>query len=93
MITSFSHKGLEAFSRTGSKAGIQADYADKLRLILTALNAAQSPDDLRTPPSWRLHPLKGDRQGYWSLTVNGNWRVIFQFEKTDVILVDYVDYH
>ncbi|NJD08853.1 MAG: peptidase [Methylococcaceae bacterium] len=93
MIKSFAHKGLEAFFRTGSKAGIQASQAIKLRLLLTALDAAVSPDDLRIPPSWRLHPLKGNLNGHWSLTVNGNWRVIFKFDETDVVLVDYVDYH
>ncbi len=93
MIKSFSHKGLEAFFKTGSKAGIQASHASKLRVLLTALNAAESPDDLKVPASWRLHPLKGNLQGHWSLTVNGNWRVIFKFDGTDVILVDHVDYH
>jgi len=93
MIKSFAHKGLEAFFRTGSKAGVQASHANKLRLLLTALDAAASPDDLRIPASWRLHPLKGSLNGHWSLTVNGNWRVIFKFDEADVVLVDYVDYH
>ena len=92
MIQSFRHKGLEAFYRTGSKAGIQPDHAAKLKILLTALDAAASTFDLK-PPHWRLHPLKGTYKGYWSLTVNGNWRVIFQFKETDVILVDYLDYH
>lgn len=93
MIKSFNHKGLKAFYYTGSKAGIQADHAAKLKVLLTALNVAESPDDLRAPQSWRLHPLQGDRKGYWSLTVQGNWRVIFKFDKADVVLVDYLDYH
>lgn len=92
MIRNFRHKGLEDFYRTGSRAGIRPDHAAKLRILLTALDAAASPFDLK-PPSWRLHPLKGEDKGYWSLTVNGNWRVIFQFENADVILVDYLDYH
>lgn len=44
-------------------------------------------------PGWRLHPLSGDLAGYWSLTVNGNWRLIFRFVDGDVELVDYLDYH
>ncbi len=92
MIKSFRHKGLEDFFQTGSRAGIQPDHAAKLRILLTALEAAASPFDLKAP-NWRLHPLKGQYKGYWSLTVNGNWRVIFQFEDVDVVLVDYLDYH
>ncbi len=92
MIRSFRHKGLEAFFRRGTKAGIQPQHAMKLRLQLTALNAASKPDDLAAP-GWRLHPLTGDLKGFWWITVNGNWRVIFRFVERDVELVDYLDYH
>lgn len=44
-------------------------------------------------PSWRLHELRGDQVGRWSITVNGNWRLTFTFEGTDVVLLDYEDYH
>jgi proteic killer suppression protein len=44
-------------------------------------------------PGWRLHPLKGELRGFYSVTVNGNWRLIFRFEKSDAELVDYLDYH
>ncbi len=44
-------------------------------------------------PAWSLHPLKGDKKGHWSITVNGNWRLVFTFEGTDAILVDYLDDH
>lgn len=92
MIKSFRHKGLEAFYAKGTKAGIQAHHANKLRLQLFALNRAATPEDL-TAPGWRLHPLTGDLIGYWSITVNGNWRLIFRFVGNDVELVDYLDYH
>jgi proteic killer suppression protein len=92
MIKSFRHKGLEVFYRTGSNAGIQAIHAKRLREQLTALNVAQGPEDLGRP-GWRLHGLSGDRAGYWSLTVQANWRIVFRFDGTDVELVDYVDYH
>lgn len=93
MIKSFDHKGLEAFFNTGSTAGIQATHSKKLRLLLAALNAASNVNDLRTPPSWRLHQLNGKLGDYWSLTVSGNWRLIFKFQDGDVFLVDYLDYH
>ncbi|MEZ0231208.1 MAG: type II toxin-antitoxin system RelE/ParE family toxin [Methylophilaceae bacterium] len=93
MIKSFRHKGLEEFYTNGSRAGIQTHHADKLRIQLTALDAAASADDLRAPAAWRLHPLSGKLKDFYSLTVNGNWRVIFRFDANDVELVDYLDYH
>ena len=92
MIKSFRHKGLEAFFRRGTKSGIQPHHAAKLRLQVTALDAATRPDDLAAP-GWRLHPLTGNLRGFYSITVSGNWRVIFRFDGKDVELVDYLDYH
>ena len=92
VIVSFRHKGLELLYRTGSKKGVQAAHVPKLLRILSALDVAQMPDDL-TIPSFRTHRLKGDLDGYWSIWVNGNWRVTFRFLETDVELVDYQDYH
>ena len=65
---------------------------NKLRLQLTALDAAMRPSDL-SAPGWRLHPLVGQYNGFFSITVNGNWRLIFRFGGPDVELVDYLDYH
>jgi proteic killer suppression protein len=92
VIVSFRHKGLEALYATGSKKGVQPAHAAKVLRILSALDVAQSPDDLAIP-SFRTLPLKGDLEGYRSLWVNGNWRVTFRFIKSDVELVDYLDYH
>ena len=92
MIKTFRHKGLQRFFETGSKAGIQASHAEKLRLQLAALDQAQKPEDM-SAPSWALHPLRGELKEYWAITVNGNWRVIFCFEGVNVILLDYLDYH
>ena len=92
MIKTFSHKGLEAFFTTGSKAGIQPAHAAKLRRQLAQLNQAVAAQDMNLP-GWGLHPLKGDQAGFWSVWVNGNWRLTFRFEDGDAILVDYRDYH
>lgn len=92
MIVSFRHKGLENFYRTGSTRGIQAAHASKLRRILGLLDVAQGPQDMNVP-SFKLHPLKGDLAGHWSVWVNGNWRMTFRFVESDVELVDYQDYH
>ena len=93
MIIGFRHKGLEAFYRTNSTKGVQAAHARKLRLVLIALDAAQEPAHLQHHAGLRLHPLKGDLKGHWSVWVNGNWRVTFRFVGADVELVDYQDYH
>ncbi len=92
MIIGFRHKGLETFYRNGSTRGIQATHAKKLRNILGLLEVAAGPDDMNMP-SFKLHPLKGDLKGHWSMWVNGNWRVTFRFAGSDVELIDYHDYH
>lgn len=89
---SFRHKGLEALYRTGSKKGVQPAHASKLVRILGVLDVAQSAADLAIP-GFRTHELKGDLAGYWSIWVNGNWRLTFRFIGQDVELVDYQDYH
>lgn len=93
MIKSFKHKGLELFFTTGSVSGIQPSHANKLRIQLTALNSATSPLDLKMPPSWKLHQLKGKLADHWSIKVNGNWRITFKFENGHAEVVDYQDYH
>jgi proteic killer suppression protein len=92
VIRSFRHKGLAKFFASGSKAGIQAAHVEPLRLILARLSAATSPDDMALP-GLKLHPLKGDRRGTWSVTVRANWRITFRFEGKDAVDVDYEDYH
>jgi len=92
MIQRFRHKGLDQFFTTGSTAGIQPAFTSRLRLILSVLNQATDIRDINLP-GLRLHPLRGDRQGFWAVSVSGNWRVIFRFEDGDVLDVDLVDYH
>ncbi len=92
MIRSFIHKGLETFFLTGSKAGIQASHAAKIGRLLAQLDQATAPRDMNLP-GWRLHALKGDMAGHWSVTVNGNWRITFRFFDGDAEIVDYLDYH
>lgn len=92
MIESFKHKGLEKFFLSGSKAGIRPEHAGRLRLILARLHAARVPKDMNLP-GLRLHALKGELKGCWAVDVSGNWRLVFRFEGTDVVDVDYVDYH
>ena len=92
MIKSFRHKGVEQFFKTGSKAKIKPQHADRLRLQLAALDNAKSHKDMNAP-NWRLHPLHGDLKNHWSVDVSGNWQLTFTFAGEDAVLVDYQDYH
>lgn len=92
MILSFKHKGLELFYTTGSTRGIQANHANKLRLILGRLDDAQILSDMDFHGAC-LHPLKGDLKDHYSIKINGNWRVAFKFKNGHVEVVDYQDYH
>jgi len=92
MIKTFKHKGLKKFFETGSKAGIQAKHDRKLRMQLAAIDTATIIDDVDLP-GFKLHSLKGDRDGIWSITVNGNWRVTFEFVDGNAYILNYEDYH
>lgn len=92
MIWSFNHKGLELFFRTGSKSGIQAKHAKRLRLILGRLSASVSPEDMNLPGLF-LHSLSGERTDIWSVRVSANWRITFRFKGQWAEIIDYEDYH
>ena len=92
MIKKFKHKGLKDFFETGSKKGIQARHAQRLRLILIRLHSSQTSEDMDLP-GFKLHALKGKFQGHYAVTVSGNWRVVFKFEGKDAVNIDYLDYH
>ncbi len=92
MIKSFKHKGLKKFYEQGSKQGIQAQHVPRIRMQLAALDSACRIEDLDIP-GYRLHQLKGDRRGIWSISVSGNWRITFEFTDGNVYIVNYEDYH
>jgi proteic killer suppression protein len=92
MIQSFRHKGLRKFFESGSAAGIQPHHAKRLRMLLTALDTALNIEDMDVP-GFRLHPLKGSERGRWSVWVNGNWRLTFEFKDGHAYVLDYEDYH
>ena len=76
----------------GNASRIAAELRPRLELALSALDAAASPLELSIP-GYRLHQLKGDRKGVWSITVSGNWRITFRFEGGNAHDVDLIDYH
>ncbi|MDQ3081570.1 MAG: type II toxin-antitoxin system RelE/ParE family toxin [Gemmatimonadota bacterium] len=92
MIQSFRHKGLKKFFVSGSTAGIQPHHARRLRMLLAALDTAQSTEDMNVP-GFRLHPLKGQDRGRWSVWVSANWRLTFEFRDGNAYVLNYEDYH
>jgi proteic killer suppression protein len=92
-IQTFRHKGLKRLFENDDARGIPAKFADKLRDMLAVIDTAMAAGEVGLFPGWRLHRLKGDLSDYWSLTVSGNWRIIFRFEQGDAHDLDFVDYH
>lgn len=92
MIRSFRHRGLRRLYQRDDPSRLAADQLNRISLALADLDAAGKPSDLDLP-GYRLHPLRGDRRGSWSISITGNWRIIFRFEAGDVHDVDLVDYH
>jgi proteic killer suppression protein len=92
VIQSFRHKGLRRFYELGSLAGVQPKHAKRLRMLLAALDTAQTASDMDVP-GFKLQALKGTDRGRWSVWVNGNWRLTYEFNGGQAFLLDYEDYH
>ena len=92
MIESFRHKGLRTFFEDDDRRKIPAAQGDKIARILARLNEARTVQDMALP-GYRLHPLKGKLAGFWSVSVSGNWRIVFRFEDGMAHDVDLIDYH
>ena len=92
-IQSFAHKGLRQFYEDDNARGVLSQQIDKIRDMLAAIDNAEDLDEIGLFPGWRLHPLKGEYDGFYSLTVTGNWRIIFRFEDGDAYDLDLIDYH
>jgi len=92
MIKSFKHEVLKKYFESESTAGIQSSHARKLKMQLVAIDTAHMIEDIDLP-GYQLHPLRGDREGIWSISVNGNWRVTFEFKDGNAYILNYEDYH
>ena len=94
-LVRFRHKGLRQFYENGNARSLPSAMADKLDKLLFAIETAETLEQLGKFPGWKLHPLKGDRKGFWSLTVTGNWRLIFRYEEAANVAsdIDLIDYH
>jgi proteic killer suppression protein len=92
MIRNFKHRGLKRLYEHDDRRGIRADLLPSIEDILGRLDVASTPQALNLP-GYRLHQLKGDLKGFWSVTVRANWRIIFRFEGNDAFDVELIDYH
>lgn len=92
MIRSIKHRGLKRLFEDGDGRGIRPDLVETVERILTVLDEAAAPQALSLP-RYRLHPLKGELKGLWSVIVRSNWRIVFRFERTHAFDVELVDYH
>ncbi|MEO6979997.1 MAG: type II toxin-antitoxin system RelE/ParE family toxin [Mucilaginibacter sp.] len=92
MIESILHKGLRLLWEKDNISKLPPSQIIKIQMILTLLDNAVDVQDMNFPGSG-LHQLKGDLAGFWSVKVNGNYRLIFRFEKENAFDVDYIDYH
>ncbi len=92
MIRNFRHNGLRRFWERGERSRVPPEYADRIHRIIAILDG---PTPLRrmARTGYRMHRLRGDRAGYWSVRVSANWRIVFRHEGADVYDVDLVDYH
>jgi len=94
-LVRFRHKGLGQFYENGNARSLPSAMADKLGKLLFAIETAETLEQLGKFPGWKLHPLKGDLKGFWSLTVTGNWRLIFRYDENahEASDIDLIDYH
>jgi proteic killer suppression protein len=92
MIRNFKHRGLRRLYEDDDRRGLNAEHVEKIAVIVARLDRAAKPDDMALP-GLRLHPLKGELAGFWSVTIRANWRIIFRFEGRNVADVDLIDYH
>lgn len=92
VIVSIRHKGLRVLFEKGGTRGVKPQRVRKLRLQLVALHTATTSNDMNIP-GWRLHQLRGSRASTWSITVDQDWRLTFEFSDGNVYLLDYKDYH
>ena len=94
MIKNYRDKRLRLLWETGKSGKLPADQLIRIRQMLELIDSAQSvPQDFEFFRSWKIHPLKGNLKGYWSLTVKENWRIVFRFDGKNAFDLDYLDYH
>jgi proteic killer suppression protein len=92
-LRNIAHKGLRRLYQENSSKSVRADTVEKIRKMLTFLDAMEDPNELRTLPLWNAHVLTGDRKGTWSLYVTRNVRLTFRIEADEIVDMNLEDYH
>ena len=92
-IRSINHRGLSRLIEDNDSRELRPDLVKRLRAILTVLIAATDISGITGPPGWRIHQLKGERAGTWSISVSGNWRVTFDEQQGEISNLNLEDYH
>ena len=89
------HRGLRRFIEEDDPSGLSAAVLERVRNIVSFLEAMENVRELRDVPGWRAHVLSGDRSGTWSLMVTRNWRITFHIDASEPVILDldYEDYH
>ncbi|MBF0563504.1 MAG: type II toxin-antitoxin system RelE/ParE family toxin [Alphaproteobacteria bacterium] len=93
IIRSVQHRGLMRLVEEDDSRELGADRVKRLRNILAVLISAVDMSAVSGPPGWRVHQLKGDRAGTWSISVSGNWRLTFDIQQDEICNLDLEDYH
>jgi proteic killer suppression protein len=93
MIRSWANRSSQRFYEQGKSSRFRDLDIDAANDLLAVLDAATSLNDLSPMKSVGLHKLTGDRKGQWAMTVNGPWRICFEFRKGDAFNVEIVNYH
>lgn len=93
MIRSFASRETERLFRRQFSRKLPHDIQRRARVKLEILDAAENLEDLRIPPSNRLEKLIGDREGQYSIRINNQWRICFEWREGDAYQVEIVDYH
>lgn len=92
MIENFRDRRLKRLYERGDRSRVAADLVDKVERILFRLDHALVIEDMDLP-GYRFHRLTGDLKGFWSVSISGNWRIIFRFENGKAFDVEMIDYH
>ena len=88
----FAHRGLRRFYERGDAGALDSRHVERISYILLFLGRAGSPRDMNMS-GLRLHALRGNRRGQWSVRVSGNWRIVFRFQDGEAVDIDLIDYH
>ena len=90
MIRSFKDRRLKRFYERGDRSKLPPEMVERIEDIIALLDIVRDVQEMALP-HYRLHPLTGDRNGQWAVTVRANWRIVFRFddEPFDVELIDY----